>query len=169
MRSGRTVGLVTARISTVQRAQCPQLKTTHNPNPMSLLRIPPEVRGIIFNLCFPPPQTYVQIIPYGISLPACRLNLPLALYRVCKLITSELTPLPVKLRRLDFIYINRGPPLLPGWCRSMATNMMTTTTILRSSCALQSASASSSLVQFARMAARWYPPGVFLILGLNVH
>ncbi|KAJ6470442.1 hypothetical protein C8R45DRAFT_1015654, partial [Mycena sanguinolenta] len=82
---------------------------------MSLLRVPPEIRGIIFEFCFPPPRTYVQIIPYRISLPACRLNLPVALYRVCKLITSELTPLPVKLRHLDFIYIIRGPLLLPGW------------------------------------------------------
>ncbi|KAJ7191366.1 hypothetical protein B0H12DRAFT_1305449 [Mycena haematopus] len=82
---------------------------------MSLLHIPPEVRGIILNFCFPPTQTYVQIIPYRTSLPACRLNLPLALYRVCKLITSELEPLPAKLRRLDFTYIIRGPSLHNGW------------------------------------------------------
>ncbi|KAJ7342539.1 hypothetical protein DFH08DRAFT_874487 [Mycena albidolilacea] len=82
---------------------------------MSLLRSPPEVRGIIFDFCFPPPQTYVQIVPYRTSLPACRLNLPLALYLVCKLITSELEPLPAKLRRLDFTYIIRGSSLHNGW------------------------------------------------------
>lgn len=82
---------------------------------MSLLSIPPEIRGIIFDLCFPPPQTYVQIVPYRISLPACRLNLPLALYLVCKLVTSELEPLPAKLRRLDFTYIIRGVVLSNTW------------------------------------------------------
>jgi hypothetical protein len=82
---------------------------------MSLLSSPPEVRGIIFDFCFPPPQTYVQIIPYRTSLPACRLDLPLALYLVCKLIASELGPLPAKLRRLDFTYIIRGPSLHNGW------------------------------------------------------
>ncbi|KAJ7809178.1 hypothetical protein B0H14DRAFT_3760051 [Mycena olivaceomarginata] len=76
---------------------------------------PPEVRGIIFNFCFPPPQNYVQIVPYRTSFPACRLNLPLALYLVCKLITSELGPLPAKLRRLDLTYIIHGPSLYPGW------------------------------------------------------
>jgi hypothetical protein len=82
---------------------------------MSLLSSPPEVRGIIFDFCFPPPQTYVQIVPYRTSLPACRLNLPLSLYLVCKLITSELEPLPAKLRRLDVTYIIRGPSLHNGW------------------------------------------------------
>ncbi|KAJ7342534.1 hypothetical protein DFH08DRAFT_811617 [Mycena albidolilacea] len=82
---------------------------------MSLrLSSPPEVRGIIFDFCFPAPQTYVQIVPYRTSLPACRLNLPLALYLVCQLITSELGPLPAKLRRLDFTYIIRGPSLYPA-------------------------------------------------------
>ncbi|KAF7344353.1 hypothetical protein MSAN_01916300 [Mycena sanguinolenta] len=82
---------------------------------MPLLRLPPEVRGIIFDFCFPPPKTSVQIIPYRISLPACRLNLPVALYRVCKLITSELPPLAVKLRRLDLTYIIQGRVLEAGF------------------------------------------------------
>ncbi|KAJ6470519.1 hypothetical protein C8R45DRAFT_1015858, partial [Mycena sanguinolenta] len=82
---------------------------------MPLLRVPPEVRGIIFEFCFPSPQTYVQIVPYRISLPACRLNLPVALYRVCKLITSELPQLLVKLRRLDLTYIIQGRVLESGW------------------------------------------------------
>ncbi|KAJ7342525.1 hypothetical protein DFH08DRAFT_963267 [Mycena albidolilacea] len=70
---------------------------------MSLLSSPAEVRGIILDFCFPPPQTYVQIVPYRTSLPACScwLNLPLALY----------LPLLVKLRRLDFTHIIRGPTL----------------------------------------------------------
>ncbi|KAJ6562553.1 hypothetical protein B0H19DRAFT_1144940 [Mycena capillaripes] len=82
---------------------------------MSLLSIPPELRAIIYELCFPPAQTYVQIIPYCTSLPACRLNLPVALYRICKLLTSELEPLPAKLRRLDFTYIIRGVVLHGFW------------------------------------------------------
>ncbi|KAJ7809184.1 hypothetical protein B0H14DRAFT_2849331, partial [Mycena olivaceomarginata] len=82
---------------------------------MSLLSSPAEVRGIILDFCFPLPQTYVQIVPYRTCLPACRLNLPLALYLVCKLITSELEPLPAKLRRLDLTYIIRGPTLHHGF------------------------------------------------------
>ncbi|KAJ7087674.1 hypothetical protein B0H15DRAFT_842813 [Mycena belliarum] len=82
---------------------------------MSLLGLPPELRAIIFDFCFPSPQTLVQIIPYQTSLPACRLNLPLAIYGVCRCITSELEPLPDKLRRLDFTYIIRGPLLSRGW------------------------------------------------------
>ncbi|KAJ6586314.1 hypothetical protein DFH09DRAFT_1143115, partial [Mycena vulgaris] len=82
---------------------------------MSLLQLPPELRSIIFNLCFPPARTPVQIIPYRTSLPACRLNLPVALYSVCKLITSDLEPLPAKLRRLDFTYIIQGALLHSGW------------------------------------------------------
>ncbi|KAJ6460836.1 hypothetical protein C8R47DRAFT_1242147 [Mycena vitilis] len=82
---------------------------------MHLLEIPPELRGLIYDLCFPPPQTYVQIVPYRTSLPACRLHLPVALYLVCKLITSELEPLPAKLRRLEFTYIIRGAVLQRGW------------------------------------------------------
>ncbi|KAJ6470521.1 hypothetical protein C8R45DRAFT_1015868, partial [Mycena sanguinolenta] len=82
---------------------------------MPLLCVPPEVRGIIFDFCFPPPQTYVQIVPYRISLPACRLNLPVALYRVCKLITSELPPLTMKLRQLDLTYIIQGRVLESDW------------------------------------------------------
>ncbi|KAJ7022666.1 hypothetical protein C8F04DRAFT_234300 [Mycena alexandri] len=82
---------------------------------MSLLSIPPELRMIIFDFCFPPVQTCVQIIPYRTSLPACRLNLPVALYSVCKAISSELEPLQAKLRRLDFTYIIRGPVLTTSW------------------------------------------------------
>ncbi|KAJ7029651.1 hypothetical protein C8F04DRAFT_1264731 [Mycena alexandri] len=82
---------------------------------MSLLSIPPELRMIIFEFCFPPAQTCVQIIPYRTSLPACRLNLPVALYSVCKAISSELEPLQAKLRRLDFTYIIRGPILTASW------------------------------------------------------
>ncbi|KAJ7785320.1 hypothetical protein DFH07DRAFT_1054643 [Mycena maculata] len=82
---------------------------------MSLLSIPPEIRGIIFDFSFPPPQTFVQIIPYIASLPACHLDLPLALYTVCKLITAELGPLPAKLRRLDLTYVIRGAALLGVW------------------------------------------------------
>ncbi|KAJ7176306.1 hypothetical protein C8R43DRAFT_557026 [Mycena crocata] len=82
---------------------------------MALLLLPPELRVLIYDLCFPPRQTNVQIIPYHTSAPACRLNLPLALYLVCKLISSELGPLPTKLRRLDLTYIIRGPVLGRGW------------------------------------------------------
>ncbi|KAK7044438.1 hypothetical protein R3P38DRAFT_3388809 [Favolaschia claudopus] len=82
----------------------------------TLLSIPPEVRGLILDFCFPPPQAYIQIVPYRTTLAACRLNLPVELYRVCKLIHSELEPLPAKLRRLDLTYIIRGP-LLPGYWR----------------------------------------------------
>ncbi|KAJ7701177.1 hypothetical protein B0H17DRAFT_1176568 [Mycena rosella] len=82
---------------------------------MSLLSIPPELRSIIFNLCFPPLQTPVQIIPYRASLPGCRLNLPLALYCICRLITSEIEPLPVMLRRLDFTYIIQGSLIHRSW------------------------------------------------------
>ncbi|KAJ7640674.1 hypothetical protein DFH06DRAFT_619697 [Mycena polygramma] len=78
---------------------------------MHLLGIPPELRSLIYDLCFPPPRAYVQIVPYRTSLPACRLNLPVALYLICKFITSELEPLPAKLRRLDLTYIIRGPIL----------------------------------------------------------
>ncbi|KAJ7494430.1 hypothetical protein B0H11DRAFT_936348 [Mycena galericulata] len=79
-----------------------------------LLALPPELRLIIYNFCFPPAQTPVQIVPYRASLPACRLNLPLPLYLVCKQIHSELPPLPEKLRRLDLTYIIRGPVLGGG-------------------------------------------------------
>ncbi|KAJ7176307.1 hypothetical protein C8R43DRAFT_557042 [Mycena crocata] len=82
---------------------------------MALLLLPPELRALIYDFCFPPSQTNVQIIPYHTSAPACRLNLPLALYLVCKLISSELEPVPTKLRRLDLTYIIRGPVLGPGW------------------------------------------------------
>ncbi|KAJ6460848.1 hypothetical protein C8R47DRAFT_1160333 [Mycena vitilis] len=82
---------------------------------MHLFEIPPELRSLIYDFCFPPPQTYVQIVPYRTSLPACRLNLPVALYLVCKLITSELERLPAKLRRLDLTYIIRGSVLHGGW------------------------------------------------------
>jgi hypothetical protein len=33
---------------------------------------PPEIHNIILNLYFPPPRTYVKIVPYRTSLPACR-------------------------------------------------------------------------------------------------
>ncbi|KAJ7042926.1 hypothetical protein C8F04DRAFT_1075286 [Mycena alexandri] len=82
---------------------------------LTLLALPPELRALIFDFCFPPPCTYVQIIPYQTSLPACRLNLPLALYSICKAISSELKPLPDKLRRLDFTYIIRGAALCGSW------------------------------------------------------
>ncbi|KAJ7161039.1 hypothetical protein C8R46DRAFT_1106316, partial [Mycena filopes] len=78
---------------------------------MTLLDLPPEIRSMIFDFCFPPAHTYVQIIPYQISLAACRLNLPVALYSICKSIASELEPLPAKLRRLDLTYIIRGAAL----------------------------------------------------------
>ncbi|KAJ6619773.1 hypothetical protein B0H10DRAFT_1946591 [Mycena sp. CBHHK59/15] len=81
---------------------------------MPLLTLPPELRSIIFDFCFPPVQTPVQIIPYRTALPACRLNLPLALYLVCKLINKELEPLPAKIRRLDFRYIIQGTVLGRG-------------------------------------------------------
>ncbi|KAJ7136629.1 hypothetical protein C8R44DRAFT_767519 [Mycena epipterygia] len=80
-----------------------------------LLGVPPELRSIIFDFCFPPAHTPVQIIPYRTSLPACRLNLPVTLYSTCKLITSELEPLPAKLRRLDFTYIIQGVLIDGGW------------------------------------------------------
>ncbi|KAJ7042931.1 hypothetical protein C8F04DRAFT_1075308, partial [Mycena alexandri] len=82
---------------------------------LTLLALPPELRALIFDFCFPPPCTYVQIIPYQTSLPACRLNLPLALYSICKAISSELEPLPEKLRRLDFTYLIRGAALWGSW------------------------------------------------------
>ncbi|KAJ7443864.1 hypothetical protein FB451DRAFT_1435068 [Mycena latifolia] len=92
----------------------PSQETTLSPS-TTLLRIPPELRGAILDLCFPPARTFVQIIPYRASLAACRLNLPLAIYSICKLITTELEPLSAKLRRLDFTYIVRGPALLGSW------------------------------------------------------
>ncbi|KAJ7118947.1 hypothetical protein C8R44DRAFT_186576 [Mycena epipterygia] len=78
---------------------------------MSFIALPPELRSIIYRFCFPLEQTPVQIFPYRTSLPACRLNLPLSLYCVCKLIHNELVPLPEQLRRLDFTYIVQGTAL----------------------------------------------------------
>ncbi|MCJ1428432.1 hypothetical protein MMC29_006342 [Sticta canariensis] len=75
---------------------------------MNLIFLPPEVRAIIYDLCFPPVHSQVQLIPYRVSLPACHLNLPLPLYCVCKLIYAELPPLATKLRTLDLHYIIRG-------------------------------------------------------------
>ncbi|MCJ1361090.1 hypothetical protein MMC16_000187 [Acarospora aff. strigata] len=75
---------------------------------MNLLSLPPEVRSRIYDFCFPPPQTRVELLPYRAASPRCYLNLPLSLYLVCKFIYFELPLLSTKLRSLDFLYIVRG-------------------------------------------------------------
>lgn len=72
---------------------------------MSLLGLPPEVRACIYDFVFPPKHSQVQLIPYDASSASCHLNLPLALYRVCKQIYSELPPLDSKLRSLDIVHV----------------------------------------------------------------
>lgn len=75
---------------------------------MNLLSLPPEVRLMIYDFTFPSAHTEVQLIPHRTSFPACHFNLPLSLYRVCKLIHAELPPIVIKLRALNFVYIIRG-------------------------------------------------------------
>ena len=72
---------------------------------MSLLGLPIELRLQIYDFCFPPPGTSVQVVPYMACLSSCRLNLPLHLYLVCKTIYAELPHLKSKLRQLDFIFL----------------------------------------------------------------
>lgn len=75
---------------------------------MELLSLPPEIRVLIYDFCFPPPYRHVQLIPYRASSLICHLNLPLSLYRVCRLISNELPHLSNKLRSLNFLYIIQG-------------------------------------------------------------
>ena len=72
---------------------------------MSLLTLPIEMRARIYDFCFPPQHSQVQLIPYRLSSLACQLELPLSLYLVCKVIYQELPPLSAKLRSLDLLYI----------------------------------------------------------------
>ncbi|KAI9696805.1 MAG: hypothetical protein M1836_005167 [Candelina mexicana] len=80
---------------------------------MSLLTLPAELRSLIFDFCFPPPKTQVQLIPYRALAPQCHLNLPLSLYFVCKLFYTELPLLSSKLRSLDFLYVIQGALIGP--------------------------------------------------------
>lgn len=76
---------------------------------MSLfLSLPAEVRARIYDFCFPPACTRVQLIPYRAACPPCRLHLPWSLYLVCKLIHRELLPLSAKLSSLDFLFVIQG-------------------------------------------------------------
>lgn len=78
---------------------------------MNLLDLPPELRLHIYDLAFPPQYQRVQLLPYDAASPACWLDLPLALYRVCKQITRELPPLRARLRSLDIVYTVGGIPI----------------------------------------------------------
>ena len=73
-----------------------------------MLELPPEIRTLIYDFCFPPPGTLFQLIPYHNSIQACKLNLPLSAYLVCKTIYHELPRLSIKLRSLDLLYIIHG-------------------------------------------------------------
>lgn len=82
---------------------------------MSFVTLPAELRALIYDFCFPPAHTRVQLIPYHASAPACHLNLPLSLYLVCKLVYTELPQLSSKLRTLDLLYIIKGPAIERCW------------------------------------------------------
>lgn len=72
---------------------------------MSLLKLPIELRLRIYDFCFPPPGTNVQVVPYIASSSSCHLNLPLHLYLVCKTIYTELPLLKSKFHQLDFTFL----------------------------------------------------------------
>ena len=82
---------------------------------MNFLALPVEVRAYIYDFCFPPKQSRIQLIPYHASSPTCRLNAPLSLYLVCRLIYAELPPLSSKLRSLDLLYIIQGAFIRRLW------------------------------------------------------
>lgn len=75
---------------------------------LSLLELAPEIRILIYDFCFPPPRTRFQLVPYHPSIEACKLNLPLSAYSICKTIYHELPLLSIKLRSLDLLYIIHG-------------------------------------------------------------
>lgn len=74
---------------------------------MTILTLPPELRVIIYDYCFPAPQSHVVLVPYRPAKPECHLDLPLSLYLVCKTIHNDLTPLQSKLHALNLVYIVR--------------------------------------------------------------
>lgn len=79
---------------------------------MGLLKLPSELRLRIYDFCFPPPGTSVQVVPYIASSSSCHLKLPLNLYLVCKTIYTELPILKSKLRQLDFTFlVVLSPPI----------------------------------------------------------
>ncbi len=79
-----------------------------SPQTSGLLNLPPELRALIWEFCFPPPQTQVQLIPYWKCSPACHMNLPLSLYLVCRSIYTELPCLFDKFRAMDFCFTIQG-------------------------------------------------------------
>lgn len=80
-------------------------------NKSSLTNLPAEVRLQIYDHCFPPNRARIQLLPYWVHVPECRLNLPLSLYLVCRSIYAELPLLSTKFRSLDNLYIIEGDSL----------------------------------------------------------
>lgn len=74
----------------------------------AFLTLPIELRSLIYDFCFPPRHTRVQLIPYYINDSACQLKLPLSLYLVCKTINRDLPELSQKVQSLDLLYIIQG-------------------------------------------------------------
>lgn len=81
---------------------------------MSLLGLATELRLQIYDCCFPPPGTNVQVVPYIASSSSCHLNLPLNLYLVCKTVYAELPHLKSKFRQLDFTFLAAPTPSTGG-------------------------------------------------------
>ncbi|KAJ7161042.1 hypothetical protein C8R46DRAFT_1106322 [Mycena filopes] len=79
---------------------------------MTLLSVPPEIRAIIFDFCFPPAHTYVQIIPYQISLGGLSSqSTTSSIFHLQTDLFRSSSRYPRNCRRLDFTYIIRGAAL----------------------------------------------------------
>lgn len=84
-----------------------------------LLSLPVELRSMIYDFCFPPQETRVQLVPYRKNSPACKRNIPTCLYLICRRIHAELPSLSSKVQSLDLLYIIQGAHLgnyvVPGF------------------------------------------------------